>query len=441
MFFGKDNNDARIKDLEGDIEKLKDELGFYKELAGLSQDDAMLVVDDTHIVFLNEKAKGIDNIEKLKSKLNNTTEKITVGECEAHVSSKKLSNGNDAYILKKSSTTDIGHDNNLLKMHQNSIKTALSNTQSVFMEILKKLQELVSQSGETSDGSNEGLQVANRVVNSMDEIAAHMSNATTITSALVSRSKEVGSVTMLIKEIADQTNLLALNAAIEAARAGEHGRGFAVVADEVRKLAERTQKATKEIEVVIHTMLQETNDIETTTIKLSDIIVEAKDDVTNLSERLRVFQKNASKSVFETIDISNYIFSNLAKIDHVIYKNNVYAFLFWQNDNFNHVSHHDCRLGKWYDSGVGKDEFGRLKSFASLEGPHSTVHNEANALISDCGDRGNSHCSRQEIEARIGKIEEASNNVFTALDQMVAEKTEELTKTEVDILFKKGIHK
>ena len=88
----------------------------------------------------------------------------------------------------------------------------------------------------------------------MNGIGELIGNGASSVQELMNRSKEIAEITKIITEIAEQTNLLALNAAIEAARAGEHGRGFAVVADEVRKLSDRTTQATEQIGTAIRSM-------------------------------------------------------------------------------------------------------------------------------------------------------------------------------------------
>ena len=104
-----------------------------------------------------------------------------------------------------------------------------------------------------------GRDVVYRAMHELERVASDINESANLIQSLGERSKQISSVVGVIREIAEQTNLLALNAAIEAARAGEQGRGFAVVADEVRKLAERTAVSTQEISTTVNAILEETN--------------------------------------------------------------------------------------------------------------------------------------------------------------------------------------
>jgi methyl-accepting chemotaxis protein len=162
-----------------------------------------------------------------------------------------------------------------------SVSEKLTKDVDMLDESMKELKNIIDSIMKLVENTTEGL--------NLNAEKSHM---------VASQADEIKNVVSVIREIADQTNLLALNAAIEAARAGEHGRGFAVVADEVRKLAERTQKSLAEIDTTIHTLVQSISEI-------VENIEENTNEINNINDSMRNIEEIDNKNINVLNELSN----------------------------------------------------------------------------------------------------------------------------------------
>lgn len=324
---------------------------------GLFGNDAQLVRKIKQLEEQNKALEGqVDSLEKeLERKESQSKEKS-----ELSVHEKSL------------------HD--LFLLLQDSYKSGVGLVQEIMQSNVEALGEATEINKGTSQSIAQVQMQKQSVIENVESIAEETSSLETGASSLNDSVQSISAIISLIKDISDQTNLLALNAAIEAARAGEHGRGFAVVADEVRKLAERTQKATQEVELNISQLKQNSGEI-------LDMTQQFRQNGENISQTLTLFFDELDKVIQNSELISN-ITQNITteigigngKADHILFKLLGYnAFVSEQIPQLQ--TENECRFGKWF--AINQEIIKKESAFLqSLGEHHKNVHMGVREAIS-----------------------------------------------------------
>jgi methyl-accepting chemotaxis protein len=274
-------------------------------------------------------------------------------------------------------------------------------------ENVEKLRTMAETSKEIKDEIGELKETFDKFIAQIEYLVNYAANARNNTEDLNASVSSIVEIIQLIKDIADQTNLLALNAAIEAARAGEHGRGFAVVADEVRKLAERTQKATNEVETSISLLKQNSSAMSEGSDRLEEIIHFMEEFMNSFKEGFEKLYEIDIQTINELHSLADSVSALQQKINNFLYKIRAYEEKIIGNSN-RIEDNRGHNFDDWFNNS-GKQAFSQTKAYKNIQASQNRFESDMNKAMDATMHNSASNFQNMEVE---------SDTMYKLLDDM-----------------------